>query len=202
MKANPGLLYTACEPLVLASASPRRRELLARLGLRFRVVPSPLEEPPVDARPEIGVRRSALFKARSVAEREPSSWVLGADTIVVLGGLIFGKPSCPEEAVKMLRSLSGRSHSVFTAVCLIHLKRGFSQGDVIQTRVEFRDLSDAEIAAYVRTGEPMDKAGGYGIQGLGAAFVKAVYGSYTNVVGLPLAETLAMLQKNGVIAAQ
>lgn len=202
MKAKSGVLYTACEPLVLASASPRRRELLARLGLLFRVVPSPVEEPPVGVRPEAGVRRSALFKARSVAEQEPASWVLGADTIVVLGGLIFGKPNSPEEAARMLRSLSGRSHSVFTAICLIHMKRGFSQVDVIQTRVEFRDLSDAEIAAYVRTGEPMDKAGAYGIQGLGAAFVKAVYGSYTNVVGLPLAETVAMLQKNGVIATE
>lgn len=200
VKANPGALYSACEPLVLASASPRRRELLAGLGLRFRVVPSPHEEPPVGARPEMGVRRSAFFKARSVAEREPSSWVLGADTVVVLGGLIFGKPGSPEEAARMLRSLSGRSHSVFTAVCLIHMRRGFSQMELIQTRVEFRELSEAEIAAYVRTGEPMDKAGAYGIQGLGAAFVKGVSGSYTNVVGLPLAETLTMLQKNGVIA--
>lgn len=199
MKGNPTPLYSAREPLVLASASPRRHELLAQLGVRFRVVPSSVEEPITEARPELGVRRSALVKARSVAEREPSAWVLAADTVVVLGGMIFGKPSSPEEAARMLRSLSGRNHGVFTAVCLIHLKRGFCQVETTQSRVEFREITEAEIAAYVRTGEPMDKAGAYGIQGLGGAFVKAVYGSYTNVVGLPLAETVAMLQKNGVI---
>lgn len=201
MTGNPTPLYTACEPLVLASASPRRSELLAGLGLRFRVEPSPVEEVLVDGRPELGVRRSALMKARSVAERTPSSWVLAADTVVVLGGRIFGKPGSREEALRMLRSLSGRSHTVFTAVCLIHLKRSFCHVETIQSRVEFRELTEAEIAAYVRTGEPMDKAGAYGIQGQGGAFVKGVYGSYTNVVGLPLAETVALLQRNGVIAA-
>lgn len=201
MTGNPTPLYTACEPLVLASASPRRSELLAGLGLRFRVEPSPVEELPVDGRPELGVRRSALMKARSVAQREPSSWVLAADTIVILGGRIFGKPGSREEAVRMLRTLSGRSHSVFTAVCLIHLRRGFCHVETVQSRVEFRELTEAEIAAYVRTGEPMDKAGAYGIQGQGGAFVRGVYGSYTNVVGLPLAETVALLQRNGVIAA-
>lgn len=202
MRADPPPLYAVREPFVLASASPRRQELLARLGLRFRVVPSPVEEPPVEARPEDGVRRSAVFKARAVAEREPSSWVLAADTIVVLGGLIFGKPGSREEAARMLRSLSGRSHSVFTAVCLMHFRRGFRYVETVQSRVEFRELSEAEIAAYVRTEEPMDKAGAYGIQGLGGAFVKAVYGSYTNVVGLPLAETVAVLQKYGVITPE
>lgn len=196
-KAVP--LYTTREPLVLASGSPRRRELLAQLGLEFRVSPSLREEPPIGSRPETGVRRSAVFKARSVARMEPSSWVLAADTIVVLGGRIYGKPETPEEAMGMLRSLAGRCHDVLTAVCLMRVDRGFCRVELVQSRVEFRDLSETEIVAYVRTGEPMDKAGAYGIQGLGGAFVKAVYGSYTNVVGLPLAETLTMLQKQEII---
>lgn len=200
MKDKAVPLYVVCEPLVLASGSPRRRELLAQLGLDFQVRPSPEEEPSIGSRPDEGVRRAALFKARAVAQQEATSWVLAADTIVVLGGHIFGKPSSPEEARNMLRSLAGRSHEVYSAVCLMRVDRGFCRVETVLSRVEFRDVTEVEIAAYVRTGEPMDKAGAYGIQGLGGAFVRAVYGSYTNVVGLPLAETLGMLQKNGVIA--
>ncbi|WP_123289679.1 Maf family protein [Desulfosoma caldarium] len=193
-------LYVVREPLVLASGSPRRRELLAQIGLDFQVRPSSAEEPFMGSRPAEGVRRAALLKARSVALQEGASWVLAADTIVVLGGHIFGKPSSPEEARNMLHFLAGRSHEVYSAVCLMRADRGFCRLEIVRSRVEFREVTNAEIDAYVRTGEPMDKAGAYGIQGLGGAFVRAVYGSYTNVVGLPLAETLGMLQKNGVIA--
>lgn len=200
MKEKPMPLYVVREPFVLASRSPRRRALLAQLGLDFQVRPSPEEEPSIGTRPDEGVRRAALFKARTVAQKEWASWVLAADTIVVLGGHIFGKPSSPQEAESMLRSLSGRSHEVYSAVCLARADRGFCRVETVLSRVEFRDVTEAEITAYVRTGEPMDKAGAYGIQGLGGAFVRAVYGSYTNVVGLPLAETLGMLQKNGIIA--
>ncbi len=199
MKGKQVPLYVVREPLVLASASPRRKELLAQMGLEFRVIPSPDEEPAIGFRPDEGVRRSALFKARTVAQMESTSWVLAADTIVVLGGHVFGKPATPQEAFTMLRSLSGRSHDVYTAVCLTRADRGFCRVETVKSRVEFREMTEAEIVAYVRTGEPMDKAGAYGIQGLAGAFVKAVYGSYSNVVGLPLAETLGMLQKNGVI---
>ncbi|SHF47213.1 septum formation protein [Desulfacinum infernum DSM 9756] len=187
------------EALILASASPRRRELLAGLGLRFQIVPSRVEEPPIGDHPDEGVRALAASKAREISTRFPEAWVLAADTIVVLGGKVFGKPADEKDAEEMLRQLSGRTHEVLTAVSLAHRGRGFFQTQAVRTQVSFRDLKDGEIRAYVKTGEPMDKAGAYGIQGVGAFLVQRVHGSYTNVVGLPLAETVDLLMKHGVI---
>lgn len=179
---------------VLASASPRRRELLAAVGLEPLVRPADVDEAVRPGeRPEAYGLRVASEKARAGAHALP---VLAADTVVALDGRSLGKPATPEEAKISLRDLSGRSHAVHTAVAL-------RVGEVVATRlvttkVRFRSLPEAEIAAYVATGEPMDKAGAYGIQGRGGALVAEITGSYSNVVGLPLEETLALLAEVGV----
>ena len=140
--------------------------------------------------PDRYVQRLAALKASAVASRAPDAVALGADTTVVLGGEALGKPESPEDARRMLRLLSGRSHLVLTAVALAGARRG---GCLVETRVDFRNLSAGEIDWYIGTGEPMDKAGAYGAQGIGSFLIRAVQGSYSNVVGLPLAETLSLL---------
>jgi septum formation protein len=183
--------------LVLASQSPRRRELLALLGVDFEVRPANVDESPMAGElPEDYVIRVATDKARALAARQA---VLAADTAVVLDGELLGKPATADEARSMLRRLSGRPHTVYSGVVL----RDDSGCRVcrVATTVRFRALGAGEIAAYVGTGEPMDKAGAYGIQGLGGAFVTAIEGSYSNVVGLPLAETLALLRASGIGSA-
>lgn len=175
--------------LILASASPRRRELLAGLGLPFSVVVSGLEERPWPReKPASYALRNAAEKARAVAALHPTSVVLAADTIVVLGDQILEKPADTAHATAMLRLLSGREHVVMTGVCVWRpLPGGFHEAaDTVHTRVVFRALSEADIAAYVATGEPMDKAGAYAIQGGAAEFVERIDGPYDNVVGLPL----------------
>ena len=180
--------------LILASNSPRRRELLAELGYPFEIVPSRFEE-----RAEgLSARETALAfargKAREVFSRYPGHTVLGADTVVALGGEIFGKPADGADARRMLLELSGKTHSVFTGVCVC-----FPQGTrecVVETRVEFYPLAEELIERYVASGLPADKAGAYGIQD-GFPLVRAVEGSYTNVVGLPTEEVGAILQALG-----
>jgi len=173
-------------PLVLASASPRRRQLLDMLGLEHRVVPPDVDESRRDGEDPAGyVLRLAEDKARAVAAREPAALVLAADTTVVLGPDLFGKPATPAEAADMLRRLSGRTHQVYTGVALAFRDRIESALDV--SDVTFRPLDAATIAAYVATGEPMDKAGAYAIQGRASKFVDRVEGCYFNVIGLPLA---------------
>jgi len=132
-------------------------------------------------------------KARDVAAKYPGQWVLGADTVVAVEDVILGKPHSKEEAAQMLRKLSGRRHSVYTGIALVRNKKAMI--DFVETKVWFRHLSDAEIDQYIATGEPMDKAGAYGIQGKAASFVEKINGSYTNVVGLPLAQVYKMLRK-------
>lgn len=175
-------------PFLLASQSPRRRALLARLGVAFTVCPSDVEEqvdPALD--PEVLVRHLAGQKAGAVAARHPEALTLGADTLVVLDGAVLGKPEGPAEARAMLRRLSGRTHTVFTGLALVHPASGRAATAHEATGVTFAPLSDAEIDAYVATGSPLDKAGAYGIQDdLGALFVAGVAGDYYNVVGLPL----------------
>ena len=192
----------ARDELVLASASPRRRSLLAGAGLRFRVKPAGVDEIPRRGEtPAAFARRAAADKALAVARRlgAPRGGrrrVLGCDTIVVLGRRILGKPRDAAEARRMLRALSGRAHRVMTGLALVTQSPGRPdrlRSQVVATRVEFRRLPAAEIAAYVRSGDPMDKAGAYGIQEGAAHFVRAVRGSYTNVVGLPMAEVLELL---------
>lgn len=193
-------LFVNLEPLVLASASPRRRELLSSMGIRMDVIPSHVEESEGGGGTPLElVERWAREKAEAVASAFRDSWVLAADTIVVLEGKIFGKPQNPEHAAAMLKDLSGKTHWVTSAFCLRHASRGLVHLASVSTAVHFRRLSGAEISAYVRTGECLDKAGAYGIQGLGTFLVRAIEGSYTNVVGLPLCETLECLMDHGVI---
>lgn len=184
------------QPLILASASPRRRELLAGLGLAFDVQPSGLEEIPWPGeKPASYALRNASDKARAVkATLDPASpaLIISADTIVVLGETILEKPADAADAERMLRALSGRTHCVITG--LIVLDAGRERGLAVRTEVAFRDLGEAEIAAYVATGEPMDKAGAYAIQGGAAGFVQETRGSYTNVVGLPVDEVRRLLE--------
>lgn len=174
--------------IILASASPRRKELLRLLGQDFIVDPACVDETVGRSRlaPKIYALKNALLKAKTVAERHPQKVVLGVDTIGVLGGKILEKPSDPEDARKMLRALSGKKHTVYSAVALVHAATKKTMTAIEKTTVTFRILSRAEIAAYVATGEPMDKAAAYAIQGGAAVFVKAVHGDYTNIIGLPV----------------
>ncbi|RKH16876.1 septum formation inhibitor Maf [Corallococcus sp. CA047B] len=182
--------------LVLASASPRRKDLLAQLGLRFTVTAADIDETPMAG--EIArnyVQRLAEEKARTVAAHHPDAWVLAADTTVALGSELMGKPRDAAEARAMLGRLSGRTHEVFTGIAVAGRSRA---SQVVRTQVTFRALSSEEIAWYADTGEPLDKAGAYAIQGKGGFLVASVDGSPTNVIGLPLGETLALLQEAGL----
>jgi len=186
-------------PLVLASASPRRRHVLAQLGLEFEVRPAPDEvEDPWDGReePKAFATRLARAKAAAVAAERPEALIVAADTIVVLDGEILGKPRDPDEAVSMLARLAGRWHTVHTAVAVTAPGRREAAG-IESTEVRFRPLDAAAIAAYVATGEPLDKAGAYGIQGFGAALVEEIRGCYFNVMGLPVQRVLAALEAVG-----
>jgi septum formation protein len=183
--------------LILASASPRRRELLGPLGLSFEVEASALPETPrAGEAPADFAQRMAREKAQAVAAAHPGAAVLGADTIVVVDGAIVGKPTDVAEARRMLARLSGCTHTVITAVALVTPGAPVTER-VVESTVEFRPLSAAEIEAYVATGEPLDKAGAYAIQGGARRFVRHVRGSYTNVIGLPLDEVRAMLGQAG-----
>jgi septum formation protein len=185
---------------ILASASPRRREILRRLGFRFRIDPSRLPEPerrrmesPTDY-----ARRLAGLKAREVGRRYRQGYVVGADTIVVVRGRILGKPRSEEEARSMLRQLQGRWHEVVTAVCLFDAASRRSSSGWSRSRVHVRRLSPAEIDWYVGTGEYRDKAGGYAIQGYGSLLVDRLDGCFFNVVGFPLVTFLKLCRRLGV----
>ncbi len=185
--------------IILASASPRRAELLKRLGVSFRAVPSLVEEVPEEgAEPRQLALKRAGDKARAVAWRYPQGLVLAADTVVWCDGRILDKPENAPEAREMLQFLSGRQHLVFTGVALHLETSGLRQEDVVTTRVRFRSLSQGEIDGYLATGEPLGKAGGYGIQGYGALLVAGIEGCFYNVVGLPLARLGEMLKSFGV----
>ena len=184
--------------MILASASPRRRELLQQIGVQFRCEAADIDETPIAGEdPQQYVERMALEKARVLAQRYPDDSVLGSDTSVVLAGHILGKPVDDEDARSMLSSLSGREHQVMTAVSLLDDNR--QKTICVTTQVHFGPLSATQIARYWATGEPADKAGAYGIQGIAGQFVKSIEGSYSAVVGLPLYETVQLLQEFGVI---
>ena len=191
-RLTPGL------ELILASASPRRRELLGRIGLEFAVAPAHVDEAPApDETAQQAAQRLAQAKALATPAG-PGQVVLAADTLVTIDGVILGKPADQAQAVAMLERLNGREHQVVTG---FHLRwPGGQRGGLGLSNVRFRRLAPAEIAAYVRSGEPMGKAGAYAVQGLGAALVEAVSGSYTNVVGLPLAAVVKLLLELGLIA--
>jgi septum formation protein len=172
---------------ILGSVSARRRHLFAAFGLPFRCQGADIAEDQRPGEPEEDFAlRLAFEKAEAVARRNPAAWVLGADTLVAGMGVILGKPQNSGQAADMLRLLSGRTHRVLTGVALCGLESGLRQGWVETTKVSFRHLKWAEIEDYLKSGEPADKAGAYGIQGAAGAFVRRVEGSYTNVVGLPM----------------
>jgi len=184
--------------LVLASSSPRRAELLRQLQLEFSICVSEVDETPLSGEaPERYVHRLAQAKALAVLPLVASdSLVLGADTVVSCMGQLLTKPRNPEHNRQMLERLSGRSHEVFTGICVA--SRSNSQTEVVRTEVEFGVIDDAALRGYVRIGEGADKAGGYAVQGIGGIFVKRLVGSYSAVVGLPLAETESLLRSFGM----
>ncbi|MBW1810151.1 MAG: septum formation inhibitor Maf [Deltaproteobacteria bacterium] len=186
--------------LVLASKSPRRHQLLTLAGVPFRSLPSHVGEHLIKGeKPEAFTRRAARNKADAVAKRvQPGTWILSADTTVVVDHEILGKPADQSDATRMLKLLSGREHRVLTAVVL--LKAGSKSADehLSETLVTFRTLDETMISGYLKTGESRDKAGAYGIQGKGALLVSSIEGSYTNVVGLPLVETSEMIRQVGL----
>ena len=179
--------------LILASKSPRRKELLTLAGVRFTVETADVEETyPDGLRPAEIVKHLSRIKAEAVFGKHPEETVLGADTIVALDGEILGKPKDAEDAVRMLRELSGKTHDVFTGVTILcgKAKKTFAE----RTAVTFYDLTEEEILSYVSTGEPLDKAGAYGIQGKGVTLVKRISGDYSNVVGLPVSRVVRVLR--------
>ncbi len=187
------------EAFILASGSPRRRELLRQIGFSFTVIPSRLEETNQRGmEPRGHATYYAKEKAKEVAQRYPEQWVLAADTIVVVAEEILGKPANVTEATAMLSRLSGRSHHVITGVCLLHAQCGVEESQTVETEVFMRRLDAADIEGYIATGEPMDKAGAYGIQGIGGCLVQRIEGSYSNVVGLPLCEIVELLRRHRV----
>ena len=183
--------------LILASASPRRRDLLRNAGIDFEVRPAQIvEEIQPDELPEEFARRAAREKAMQIAASAADGlFVLGADTVVVIDGQTLGKPSDAQDAARMLRLLSGRTHQVHTGICLVRAPREIETLKHETTLVTFRDLDAGEVRHYVESGEPWDKAGGYAIQGLASKFVTRISGCYSNVVGLPVAAVYEILKK-------
>jgi septum formation protein len=186
--------------LILASKSPRRKHLLEQTGLKFSVIPSDFDESSVAmSDPAAYVRALAEFKALDISQKHPDSWIIGADTIVLIDNQILGKPGSNDEAREMLKRLSGKSHQVFTGYCICCREKKQLFSETVKTEVHFKELRLAEIDWYIETGEPLDKAGAYAIQGVGSFLVRSIDGSYTNVVGLPVCEVIEFLIKQGVM---
>jgi len=185
---------------VLASKSPRRSEMLRKLGFDFDVIPSRVEENLVRKEtPQEHVIRLAEAKALDIGSRYPDRWIIAADTIVYIDGNILGKPESVEEALEMLNLLSGQEHFVLTGFSVHHLGKGKDDHQAVQTVVTVKPLTPVEMNWFVNTGEPLDKAGGYAIQGIGSFMIESIRGSYSNVVGLPLCELIQMLRSLGAI---
>ncbi len=187
--------------LVLASESPRRRELLGLLGVPFEIVSSDVDELLRACETDLDfVRRTAREKGEAVADQVPDAVVLSADTIVSLDGEILGKPMDADDARRMLRMLSGRQHNVYTAVSTIHAAKNTRHEGLEETRVWFNDLQSEMIDDYIRCEEVFDKAGGYGIQGFASVFIPRIEGNYANVMGLPLPLTYDLLIRHGLVS--
>lgn len=185
--------------IILASASPRRRELLRNMGLDFSIIVSDADENSVDTSvpPEIYVQELALLKVTATAKRvldRTDALIISADTVVVYDNKVLGKPKDEREARAMLKMLSGRIHQVYTGFCVLRMKDAMTVCKSVCTNVRFKQLSDDKISRYIASGECMDKAGSYGIQGLGAMLVDAIQGDYFNVVGLPVSELAEILE--------
>ena len=188
------------DPLVLASASPRRRELLGELGVKFEVVVANVtehEDPALD--PRVMVARNSALKADAVAALRPRAWVLGADTTVFIDGHALNKPADLDAARAMLRRLSGRTHTVFTGVALRHAARGVKEDFGVASEVAFRGLAEADIEAYLQRVHVLDKAGAYAIQEHGEMIVAARRGSLSNIIGLPQDEVRELLTRHGIL---
>ena len=184
---------------ILASASPRRRELLASIGLDFDVLPSHVPEVHQDGEaPEEYVARLSRDKADALANEYPNRWVIAADTTVLLDEQLLEKPANKADAMRMLGMIAGRTHVVYTGVTLENVERKYRDTRVAESEVRMLPLSDEDIEWYIGTGEPLDKAGAYAVQGIGAMFIESIHGSYTNVVGLPLATLFQMLRRAGL----
>ena len=193
-------MYTMKEKLILASASPRRVEMLTACGVTFTKHPSDIEEIVLpNETPKAMVERLSVEKGKSVALVYPNDWVLSADTTVAIGDEILNKPIDTDDSVRMLSMLAGNTHTVWGGVSLQNHSKGVLVTATFASEVKIRALTRFEIDQYIKTGEPSDKAGSYAIQGIGASLVESVKGSYTNVVGLNLSETILLLLQNGVI---
>jgi len=184
--------------IILASKSPRRKELLEKIGMDIEIYPSNIDEKRISIEnPVEYVKKLARLKAENIGSLHPGSWVIGADTIVVIHDQIIGKPRSKADAISILKKLNNRDHFVYTAFCICNqASNSYTMKSVIKsvkTKVYFKNLTDNEIEWYVNTKEPFDKAGGYGIQGVGSFIVKKISGSYTNVVGLPVCEVVEAL---------
>jgi len=183
-------------PLILASNSPRRSALLSQINLKFIALPARIKEQILhNEKPEDYVERIALAKSNRIAKKYPNSTVIGADTIVVLENKILGKPKTKIKAKEMLRELQGKKHKVITGISVINKSKNIELSQAIKTDVKMKALSEKEIDGYVRTKEPLDKAGAYAIQEIGAVLIDEIKGSYTNVVGLPLEALCELLRK-------
>jgi septum formation protein len=184
---------------ILASSSPRRRELLTSIGLEFDVIPSHVPEVHrTGEAPADYVARLSRDKANAIATVHPSQWIIAADTTVLLGDQLLEKPADAAHAARMLSLIAGQTHTVYTGVTLQHLGQQYCDNRVAESKVRMLPLSAREIEWYVATGEPLDKAGAYAVQGIGAMFIDSIDGSYTNVVGLPLATLFQMMRKAGI----
>lgn len=185
---------------ILASASPRRRELLKSMGFNFSVVPSGVDEKFLEGESvSEHVMRLSREKVLAVADRNPEAWVLGADTVVIIDTEVLGKPGSKEEAREMIMRLSGKKHRVLTGFSVVRTSVNVVKSDLVESSVYFKEVSEDELEWYIATEEPYDKAGGYAVQGKAAAFVKEIRGSHTNVIGLPLSEVVATLKEVGAI---
>lgn len=185
--------------LILASQSPRRRELLTSIGLRFEVIPSDIPEMHQKGEsPEEYVARLSRQKAETIAAEHGDAWIIAADTTVMLDDVLLEKPADADDAKRMLAAISGRTHTVYTGVTVLSAAREWRDTRVAESEVRMLPLGAREIDWYVSTGEPLDKAGAYAAQGIGGMFIDSIHGSYTNVVGLPLALLFQMLRRAGI----
>ncbi len=193
-------LFHNRETVILASNSPRRRELLNGLGIDFSIEAAEVDETPYSfENPEDFAARMAGAKTEIPAKRHPRAWIIGADTVVTIAGEILGKPGNRLRSLEMLRELNDGIHTVYTAFCLRHQAQDITVSKISRTEVRFNRLPDTVLQAYVRTGEPLDKAGGYGIQGIGSFLVREIAGSCTGVIGLPMGHLVSCLLKYDVI---
>lgn len=186
-------------PLILASTSPRRKRLLRQIGVPFRPLPSRIDEGNSQGKPNAIVRELAEGKAKTAFRKAGGHWVIGADTVVVLGDEILGKPADRSDSASMLALLSGNEHTVITGFCILDPSGHPAHSEEVYTLVRIKGLTRGEIEAYIDTGEPFGKAGSYAVQGIGAFMVEGITGSYTNVVGLPVCEVVKGLLRVGAM---